>query len=83
MSDRKKPDHTSSFADEVPGPPDDFIEAEQIDRRGRRELPSPRLRWVRRGSSRVLQQWWDIDTFNMEPRPLNAAGEWRDVPTED
>jgi hypothetical protein len=47
--------------------------------------PTPKLRWVERfqpviGTNygetlRVLQQWWDFETFAGE-------GEWRDVPLE-
>jgi hypothetical protein len=47
--------------------------------------PTAKLRWVERfqpvigtnygGTIRVLQQWWDFETFAGE-------GEWRDVPLE-
>lgn len=51
--------------------------------------PTPKIRWVERISTfvtqpygvvtsrktRILQQWWDFDTFA-------GDGEWRDVPLE-
>jgi len=57
--------------------------------------PTPKLRFVnrgddipipdnpaftRRGTVKVLQQWW-IDTAWMNPNGTNR-GEWRDVPLE-
>ena len=51
-------------------------------------IPTPKLRFVERGvpapehgenvykTVRILQQWWDFETFAGE-------GEWRDVPLEE
>lgn len=41
------------------------------------------LRYVNRNGERVLQQMWDVKTFDTEDCTcIGYMGEWRDVPTE-
>ena len=55
-----------------------------------RILPNPttskvtkHLRYVRRGNDLVLQQMWDVKTFDSDTCTcIGCTGEWRDVPIE-
>lgn len=55
-----------------------------------RILPNPttskvtkHLRYVKRNGERVLQQMWDVKTFDADTCAcIGCTGEWCDVPTE-
>jgi hypothetical protein len=46
-------------------------------------VPTAKLRFVKRGTKMVLQQWWS-NAANVKMGPTQMIkGEWRDVPLED
>jgi hypothetical protein len=50
------------------------------------EQPAGRVRWLRRGGQKVLQQYWSITTYQQVIDVTQVSGqhgEWRDVPIEE
>ena len=45
--------------------------------------PTAKLRWLKNGKEKVLQQWWS-NAVNVRMGPTQMIkGEWRDVPVEE
>lgn len=56
----------------------------ELDNGKHGSVPTPALRFVRRGTLRILQQWWAEGRTNLvDLQNGTADGEWRDVELDE